>query len=122
MLSTGNHRALRRSRCRRVFMTDDCSQGGLLIAPELWQSMFKPYYQRVFDEVHKLGMDVIFHSCGNVFSIIGDLIDIGMDVLDPVQPGAMDIDLVARNTAARSLLRDRGHTGTTVSLYSWTGI
>lgn len=80
-----------------VFMTDDWgSQTGLLIAPDMWRRLFKPYYARVFAEAHRLGVDVLFHSCGNVFDIVGDLIEIGMDVLDPVQPGAMDIQRLAR--------------------------
>jgi uroporphyrinogen decarboxylase len=80
-----------------VFMTDDWgSQTGLMIAPDLWRRLFMPYYAVVFEEIHRLGMDVLFHSCGNVMSIVGDLIDIGLDVLDPVQPGAMDIDALAR--------------------------
>lgn len=80
-----------------VFMTDDWgSQTGLMISPELWRRIFKGYYARVFDEIHRLGMDVVFHSCGNVMAVVGDLIDIGLDVLDPVQPGAMDIGLLAR--------------------------
>jgi uroporphyrinogen decarboxylase len=80
-----------------VFMTDDWgSQSGLMISPELWRRLFKPYYAVVFDEVHRLGMDVLFHSCGNVADIVGDLIEIGLDVLDPVQPGAMDIETLAR--------------------------
>ena len=85
-----------------VFMTDDWgSQTGLLIAPEMWRRIFKPYYARVFAEAHRLGMDVLFHSCGNVTDIVGDLIDIGMDVLDPVQPGAMDIEAVGRTFGGR---------------------
>lgn len=80
-----------------VFLTDDWgSQTGLLINPELWRRFFKPYYAEVFGEAHRLGMDVIFHSCGNVMAIVGDLVDIGLDVLDPIQPGAMDIDALAR--------------------------
>ncbi len=80
-----------------VFMTDDWgSQNGLLISPDLWRALFKPYYKRVFEEIHALGMDAIFHSCGNVTAIVGDLIDIGLDVLDPVQPGAMNIEHLAR--------------------------
>jgi uroporphyrinogen decarboxylase len=80
-----------------VFLTDDWgSQAGLLIAPELWRRYFKSYYASVFAEAHRLGMDVIFHSCGNVIDIVGDLIDIDLDVLDPVQPGAMDIETLAR--------------------------
>ncbi|HOZ47654.1 MAG TPA: uroporphyrinogen decarboxylase family protein [Candidatus Hydrogenedentes bacterium] len=80
-----------------VFLTDDWgSQSGLMIAPELWSRLFESYYARIFAEVHRLGMDVIFHSCGNVTSIVGELVDIGLDVLDPVQPGAMDPDQLAR--------------------------
>jgi uroporphyrinogen decarboxylase len=80
-----------------VFLTDDWgSQTGLLIAPDLWRRLFKPYYARVFEEVHRLDLDVLFHSCGNVTDIVGDLIDIGLDVLDPVQPGAMNITRLAR--------------------------
>lgn len=79
-----------------VFMTDDWgSQSGLFIAPDLWRHFFKQYYANVFAEVHRLGMDVLFHSCGNVTDIVEDLVDAGMDVLDPVQPGAMDIDRLA---------------------------
>ncbi len=80
-----------------LFMTDDWgSQNGLMISPDLWRSLFKPYYARIFAETHRLDMDVIFHSCGNVTPIVGDLIDIGLDMLDPVQPGAMDIAHIAR--------------------------
>jgi uroporphyrinogen decarboxylase len=80
-----------------VFMTDDWgSQTGLMISPDLWRSFFKPCYATVFEEIHRLGMDVLFHSCGNVMDIVGDLIDIGLDVLDPVQPGAMDIEVLAK--------------------------
>ncbi|MBN2308717.1 MAG: hypothetical protein JXR94_07080 [Candidatus Hydrogenedentes bacterium] len=80
-----------------VFFTDDWgSQSGLMIPPPVWDSLFKPYYARVFAEVHRLGMDVVFHSCGNVTDIVGGLIDTGVDVLDPVQPGAMDMTQLAR--------------------------
>jgi uroporphyrinogen decarboxylase len=41
-------------------------------------------------------MQVIFHSCGNITAIIGDLIDAGVDVLDPLQPEAVDLARVAR--------------------------
>jgi len=86
-----------------VFMTDDWgSQGGLMISPDLWRSLFKPYYARVFAETHRLGMDVIFHSCGNVTPIVGDLIDIGLDMLDPVQPGAMDIAHIAHEFGGKA--------------------
>lgn len=80
-----------------VFLTDDWgSQTGLMISPEMWRRLFKPHYAAMFDECHRWGMDVIFHSCGNVLGIVGDLIEAGLDVLDPVQPGAMDMQELAR--------------------------
>ncbi len=80
-----------------VFLTDDWgSQTSLMISPAMWRSFFKPYYTRICAEAHRFDMDVIFHSCGNVTQIVGDLIEAGIDVLDPVQPEAMDIDDVAR--------------------------
>jgi len=81
-----------------VFLTDDWgSQTALMISPAMWRRFFKPHYEAIFAEAHRFGMDVIFHSCGCVTEIVGDLIDAGMDVLDPVQPGAMDVaELVRR--------------------------
>lgn len=85
-----------------VFLTDDWgSQTGLMISPEMWRSFFKPHYIAFFDQAHRYEMDVVFHSCGNVLGIVGDLIDIGMDVLDPVQPGAMDMRQLAQQFGGR---------------------
>ena len=80
-----------------VFMTDDWgTQQSLMISPELWRKFFAARYRRICEEAHRFGMDVIFHSCGNVLPIVGDLIDAGVDVLDPVQPDAMDLEALAR--------------------------
>lgn len=85
-----------------VFLTDDWgSQTYLMISPAMWRSFFKDHYAALFAEAHRFGMDVIFHSCGNVMPIVDDLIEVGMDVLDPVQPGAMDADEVARRFGGR---------------------
>ena len=81
-----------------LFMTEDWGmQTGLMISPVMWRRIFKPYYARMIEEAHSLGLDVMLHSCGNVMEIIGDFVDIGLDVLDPIQPTAMDIREVARN-------------------------
>ena len=80
-----------------LFLTEDWGmQTGLMISPVMWRRIFKPYYARMIDEAHSLGMDVMLHSCGNVMDIVGDFIDIGLDVLDPIQPTAMDITEVAK--------------------------
>ena len=80
-----------------VYMTDDWgSQSGLLISPALWKKHFRAHYRLIIDEIHRWGKDVIFHSCGNVMRLVPELIDLGIDVLDPVQPKAMNLDQVGR--------------------------
>ena len=80
-----------------VFITEDFgTQTAMMISPDMWRKFFKSYYREAMDEAHRCGMDVIYHSCGNIMEIIPDLIEIGLDVLDPVQPGAMDVVEVAR--------------------------
>ncbi len=85
-----------------IFLTDDWgSQTSLMISPAMWRSYFKPHYRIIFDEIHRCGMDIIFHSCGNVTAIVPDLVELGVDVLDPVQPGAMDQAEIARRFGGR---------------------
>jgi uroporphyrinogen decarboxylase len=80
-----------------LLFTDDWgTQTALMISPAMWRKFFKPLYRKIFDEVHRAGMDVCFHSCGNVTDIIADLIDIGLDILDPLQPGAMNLKEIAQ--------------------------
>ena len=80
-----------------VFLTDDWgTQASLMISPRMWRKFFAARYRRICDEAHRWGLDVIFHSCGNVTQIVGDLIDAGVDVLDPLQPEAMDLARIAR--------------------------
>ena len=81
-----------------VCLTDDWgSQQGLLISPAMWRKFFGAHYRRIFAEIHRWDKDVIFHSCGNVMQILPDLIEAGIDVVDPVQPMAMDLNDVARS-------------------------
>jgi len=67
-------------------------QTGLIISPELWRKYFKPRYQKLFKELKNKGnVYIFFHSDGNIERIIPDLIEIGVDILDPVQPECMDV-------------------------------
>lgn len=80
-----------------LFVTDDWgSQTGLMISLAMWRKYFRPHYRRLFDAIHRAGKDLIFHSCGNVAPIIPDLIDLGVDVLDPLQPETMDLGDIAQ--------------------------
>lgn len=70
------------------------SQLDLLMSPDVWQEMIRPGEQAEYDLVHSYGKDVWVHSCGNVEKIIPSLIEMGLDVLNPVQPEAMDIRML----------------------------
>ncbi len=80
-----------------IFFSDDWgSQRGLLMAPDDWRKFYKPSYQRLFERVRSGGSHVWMHLCGNIISILPDLIDLGLNVLNPVQPQAMDIHQLSR--------------------------
>ena len=85
-----------------VFFSDDWgSQKGLFISPKDWRRLYRPCYERLFTRVRDGGAHVWMHSCGNVTEIVQDLIDVGLNVLNPVQSSAMDVRELARRFAGR---------------------
>jgi uroporphyrinogen decarboxylase len=78
---------------------DVAGQRSMLMSPELWRERIKPHLARVVDIGVRRGLPVAYHSCGAVADIIPDLIEIGVDVLNPVQcncPGMEPLELKAR--------------------------
>jgi uroporphyrinogen decarboxylase len=69
---------------------DVAMQTGLIISPRLWRRYVKPRMLRLVSAVKQKGMYVIFHSDGNLEPLIPDLIEIGIDALNPVQPECMN--------------------------------
>ena len=71
------------------FGDDVGAQNGLLLSPDLWRERFKPKYRELIDGVREIDEDItiIFHSDGAVAPLIDDLIELGVDVFNPVQPG-----------------------------------
>ncbi|MFH1572203.1 MAG: uroporphyrinogen decarboxylase family protein [Gemmatimonadota bacterium] len=67
------------------------TQLDLIMAPATWQELIRPGEQEEYDLIRSFGKDVWIHSCGNVLKIIPSLIEMGVDVLNPVQPEAMDL-------------------------------
>ena len=66
-----------------MFGDDWGTQNNHLIAPELFQSIFKPHYKRLMDPIHKAGKKVFFHICGFLGSTFDDLMDLGINGLWP---------------------------------------
>jgi uroporphyrinogen decarboxylase len=70
-----------------VFVGDDFgTQQGLLISPEMWRKYVKPRYLKLISVIKSHGIKYCHHSCGGIRPIIQDLIEIGVDVLHPIQP------------------------------------
>jgi uroporphyrinogen decarboxylase len=76
------------------------SQKGMIMSPELWRTFFRPRLARIFDRCHKGNRIVALHSDGDISAIIPDLIEIGLDVLNPVQPETMDVGWLKREYGA----------------------
>ena len=75
---------------------DVAGQRAMLMSPELWRDQIKPHLKRVVNVGKSRGLCVAFHSCGAVRPIIGDLVEIGVDVLNPIQctcPGMAPLEL-----------------------------
>jgi len=88
--------------CDGFWLTDDWgSQEGLFVNPQFWREVFKPWYKIIVDESHRAGMHIALHSCGAIESIIPDIIELGFDVLHPIQPYACNQEKVARQYAGR---------------------
>ena len=71
-----------------LFGDDWGSQNGVIIGPEKWRKFIKPAWKRVYKKVHEQGKYVISHSCGSIYDIYSDLIEIGLDMHESAQPEA----------------------------------
>lgn len=93
------------------FADDWGAQRSLMIRPEKWRRMFKPRYAEMFKKVHAAGMDVWYHTDGYINDIFGDLIEIGVDVIN-CQAAVIGHDWIARNVRGKVAFRtdiDRQH-------------
>jgi uroporphyrinogen-III decarboxylase len=72
---------------------DSGTQRGEFINPSLWAEMMKPHYRKLCDWVHKnTPWKTFLHSCGSVYHLIPHFIDAGIDILNPVQTSAANMD------------------------------
>ena len=85
-----------------IFTSDDLgTQTSTFFSPEIFDEFFAPYYKQVIDHVHALGMHFWLHACGNIESLIPRFIDLGVDVLHPIQKHTMDERHIARRYGDR---------------------
>jgi len=69
---------------------------GVTIGDELWREIYKPYYKKLFTGwKSRTDMKINLHSCGAVSTILGDLIECGVDIFNPVQTSAAGMDIAS---------------------------
>jgi uroporphyrinogen decarboxylase len=78
-----------------VYTFDDVAiQSGLLMSPAMWRKYILPHHQRLNRVIKSYGLKILYHSCGAIVPLIRPLVDeMGIDVLNPLQPRAAGMDL-----------------------------
>ena len=72
------------------------TQHSLMISPDHWRRFIKPHLRRMYERIRSAGKFVYVHSCGHVLPVIPELIEVGANILQPLQPEAMDVFEVKR--------------------------
>ncbi|MGQ9681186.1 MAG: uroporphyrinogen decarboxylase family protein [Anaerolineae bacterium] len=73
--------------------TDLGSQDRAFLAPAMYRSLYKPFHQRVNEWIHRhTTWKVFFHTCGSIVELLDDLVEAGVDIINPVQCSAKGMD------------------------------
>jgi len=89
-----------------VFPDDLGYRNGLLFSPQTYREVLKPVHRRAIEWCHARGIKVMMHSCGNITALLDDLVEIGLDGLNPFEVKAgMDILDAKRRYGDRLVLQ-----------------
>ena len=76
-----------------AFKDDLAMQSGPVISPRMYRQFIKPYQKKLIETIKsKTRAKIWYHSCGAVYYAVRDLIEIGVDILNPIQVAAKDMD------------------------------
>jgi len=80
-----------------IYFTDDVgAQNSMLISPGMFRTLLKPRLTELIDHIKaQADVKVMFHTDGSVVPVIGDIIEMGVDILNPIQTSAMGMDSYA---------------------------
>ncbi|HUT62069.1 MAG TPA: uroporphyrinogen decarboxylase family protein [Phycisphaerae bacterium] len=80
------------------------NQNGRMFGPRDFDEVFRPVLKQLIDLAHEFGAKAMLHSCGDTHEIMPDLIDMGLDVLDAMQPEPRGMDAETIRAACRGKL------------------
>lgn len=93
--------------CDLIRTGDDvANQEAMMFSPNLWRTMMLSRWKKVWSAIKDINphCKIWYHSDGNVTAIVGDLIEAGVDILNPVQPECLDTDALHRRYGDRLTL------------------
>ena len=68
------------------------TQRGMMLSPDMWRQHIKPYSEQLIRSFKDMGLKTFYHSCGSIVPVIEDFIEMGLDILDPIQPKAAGME------------------------------
>lgn len=87
-----------------IQMHDDWGMStNMFFSPEIWREFIKPHEARFAERIHSYGMFYEHHSCGYITPIVGDLVEIGVDAINPLNV-CNDLELIKREYGDRITL------------------
>ncbi|MFC2144875.1 uroporphyrinogen decarboxylase family protein [Actinomycetota bacterium] len=77
-----------------IQVNDDLgTQSGLQFSPELYREIIKPYHKKLWQYIkERSSKPILLHSCGSIYELIPDLIEMGVDAINPIQVSARNMD------------------------------
>ena len=73
--------------------TDFGAQNGPFISPDMYREFYQPFHKRINDWIHKnTSWKTFYHSCGSIVAFLDDFVEAGVDILNPVQTSAKDMN------------------------------
>jgi uroporphyrinogen decarboxylase len=77
-----------------VYFYDDVgTQNSLMVSKKMWREYVRPRHVRLIEVAHRYGKPVMYHTDGAIYPLIPEFIDMGVDVLNPIQPDAKGMEM-----------------------------
>jgi uroporphyrinogen decarboxylase len=75
------------------FYDDVATQTSLMVSKKMWAQYVRPHHARIIELAHRYGKPVMYHTDGSVYQLLPEFVELGVDLLNPLQPDAKNMDL-----------------------------